>query len=53
MSRRAFQPILMLMCLGSGTVHAYCWHSAGVFVKGFMREVFEPMGDDAWEKIEW
>ncbi|MBV4523156.1 transglycosylase SLT domain-containing protein [Pseudomonas sp. SWRI74] len=29
MSRRAFQPILMLMCLGSGTVHAYCWHSAG------------------------
>ncbi|MBV4523149.1 hypothetical protein KVG88_24100 [Pseudomonas sp. SWRI74] len=27
--------------------------SMDVFVKGFMREVFEPMGDDAWEKIEW
>jgi hypothetical protein len=24
-----------------------------VFVKGFMREVFEPMGDESWEKSEW
>ncbi|WP_024618088.1 hypothetical protein [Pseudomonas kilonensis] len=24
-----------------------------VFVKGFMREVFQPMGDEAWEKSEW
>ncbi|WP_433739492.1 hypothetical protein [Pseudomonas putida] len=24
-----------------------------LFVKGFMREVFEPMGDEAWEKSEW
>ena len=23
------------------------------FVKSFMREVFEPMGDEAWEKSEW
>jgi hypothetical protein len=24
-----------------------------LFVKGFMREVFQPMEDDAWEKSEW
>lgn len=24
-----------------------------VFVKGFMRDVFQPMGDEAWEKSEW
>lgn len=24
-----------------------------LFVKGFMREVFKPMEDDAWEKSEW
>ena len=24
-----------------------------LFVKGFMREVFEPMADEAWEKSEW
>lgn len=24
-----------------------------VFVKGVMREVFQPMADDAWEKSEW
>lgn len=24
-----------------------------LFVKGFMREVFEPMGDEAWEMSEW
>ncbi|MGH8385623.1 MAG: hypothetical protein ACRESJ_09015 [Pseudomonas sp.] len=24
-----------------------------LLVKGFMREVFQPMGDDAWEKSEW
>lgn len=24
-----------------------------VFVKGVMREVFQPMGDEAWEKSEW
>ncbi|MGJ7515656.1 hypothetical protein ACSFE6_15180 [Pseudomonas baetica] len=27
--------------------------SMDLFVKGFMREVFEPMGDEAWEKSEW
>jgi len=27
--------------------------SMDLFVKGFMREVFQPMGDDAWEKSEW
>ncbi|KII33518.1 hypothetical protein NL64_09980 [Pseudomonas fluorescens] len=27
--------------------------SVDVFVKGFMREVFEPMGDESWEKSEW
>lgn len=27
--------------------------SVDLFVKGFMREVFQPMGDDAWEKSEW
>ena len=27
--------------------------SMDVFVKGFMREVFQPMEDDAWEKSEW
>lgn len=24
-----------------------------VFVLGVMRDVFQPMGDDAWEKSEW
>ncbi|MDO7896759.1 hypothetical protein [Pseudomonas citrulli] len=24
-----------------------------VFVRGAMREVFQPMGDEAWEKSEW
>lgn len=24
-----------------------------MFVKGFMRDVFQPMGDEAWEKSEW
>ena len=24
-----FKPILMLACLGFGSAHAYCWHSAG------------------------
>lgn len=24
-----------------------------LFVKGFMRDVFQPMGDEAWEKSEW
>jgi hypothetical protein len=24
-----------------------------VFVKGFMRDVFQPMEDEAWEKSEW
>ncbi|ROM84665.1 hypothetical protein BK652_08715 [Pseudomonas brassicacearum] len=24
-----------------------------VFVTGWMREVFEPMGDEAWERSEW
>lgn len=27
--------------------------SMDVFVKGFMREVFQPMEDEAWEKAEW
>jgi len=27
--------------------------SMDLFVKGFMREVFQPMEDDAWEKSEW
>jgi hypothetical protein len=27
--------------------------SVDLFVKGFMREVFQPMDDDAWEKSEW
>lgn len=27
--------------------------SMDLFVKSLMREVFEPMGDDAWEKSEW
>ncbi|WP_160105123.1 hypothetical protein [Pseudomonas izuensis] len=27
--------------------------SVDLFVKGFMREVFQPMGDEAWEKSEW
>ncbi|KAB0480876.1 Transglycosylase SLT domain-containing protein [Pseudomonas reinekei] len=29
MSRRTFKPILILMCLGSGAAHGFCWHSAG------------------------
>lgn len=24
-----------------------------VFVKGVLRDVFQPMGDEAWEKSEW
>jgi len=24
-----------------------------IFVKGYMRDVFQPMEDDAWEKSEW
>ncbi|MGN8345632.1 hypothetical protein ACLEJQ_18705 [Pseudomonas sp. SMV71] len=24
-----------------------------LFVKGFMRDVFQPMGDEAWEVSEW
>lgn len=24
-----------------------------VFVKGYLRDVFQPMEDDAWEKSEW
>ncbi|PNB75821.1 hypothetical protein C1X64_03145 [Pseudomonas sp. GW456-E7] len=27
--------------------------SVDLFIKGFMREVFQPMEDDAWEKSEW
>lgn len=27
--------------------------STDLFVKGYMRDVFQPMGDDAWEKSEW
>lgn len=27
--------------------------SMDLFVKGYMREVFEPMGDEVWEKSEW
>ncbi|AFY20804.1 hypothetical protein PputUW4_03612 [Pseudomonas sp. UW4] len=27
--------------------------SMDLFVKGFMREVFQPIEDDAWEKSEW
>jgi len=27
--------------------------SMDLFVKSFMREVFQPMADDAWEKSEW
>ncbi|HEF4758028.1 TPA: hypothetical protein SAN82_000411 [Pseudomonas putida] len=27
--------------------------SMDLFVKRVMREVFEPMGDEAWEKSEW
>jgi hypothetical protein len=27
--------------------------SMDIFVKGFMRDVFEPTGDEAWEKSEW
>lgn len=27
--------------------------STDLFVKGYMREVFQPMGDEAWEKSEW
>jgi hypothetical protein len=27
--------------------------SMDLFVKSFMREVFQPMDDDAWEKSEW
>ncbi|WP_237884962.1 transglycosylase SLT domain-containing protein [Pseudomonas sp. PGPR40] len=29
MSRYAFKPILILLCLGSGSAHGFCWHSAG------------------------
>ncbi|BCX66983.1 MULTISPECIES: hypothetical protein [Pseudomonas] len=27
--------------------------SMDLFVKGYMRDVFQPMGDEAWEKSEW
>ncbi|MGE8152697.1 hypothetical protein ACQKP5_15795 [Pseudomonas vancouverensis] len=27
--------------------------SLDLFVKSYMREVFEPKGDDAWENTEW
>ncbi|WP_095051970.1 hypothetical protein [Pseudomonas sp. Irchel s3b2] len=27
--------------------------SMDLFVKGFMRDVFQPMDDEAWEKSEW
>ena len=27
--------------------------SMDLFVKDFMRDVFQPMGDEAWEKSEW
>jgi hypothetical protein len=27
--------------------------SLDLFVKSMLREVFQPMGDDAWEKSEW
>lgn len=27
--------------------------SIEIFVSGFMRDVFQPMGDDSWEKSEW
>lgn len=27
--------------------------SMDVFVKGVLRDVFQPMGDEAWEKSEW
>ena len=27
--------------------------SMSLFVKSYMRDVFQPLGDDAWEKSEW
>lgn len=27
--------------------------SIEIFISGFMRDVFQPMGDDSWEKSEW
>lgn len=27
--------------------------SIEIYISGFMRDVFQPMGDDSWEKSEW